>query len=35
MAVVIWTDEAQKYIAEILRHIAEDSPTNAENFLTH
>ena len=33
MARTFWTDEAQKYIAEIYKHIAEDSPQNAEDFL--
>jgi len=33
MARTFWTDEALKYIAEIYRHIAEDSPQNAESFL--
>jgi len=33
MARVFWTDEALKYITEIYKYIAEDSPQNAENFL--
>ena len=33
MARTYWTDEALRYIADIYRHIAEDSPKNAENFL--
>jgi len=33
MAHILWTDEALKYIAEIYKYIAEDSPQNAENFL--
>ena len=33
MVRILWTDEALKYVAEIYKHIAEDSPQNAENFL--
>jgi len=33
MAGVFWTDEALKYILEIYKHIAEDSPQSAESFL--
>ena len=33
MARTYWTDEALRYIADIYRHIAEDSTQNAENFL--
>ena len=33
MARTYWTDEALRYIADIYKHIANDSPQNAENFL--
>ena len=33
MARTYWTDEALRYLADIYKHIAEDSPQNAENFL--
>ena len=33
MARVFWTDESLQYIAEIYKHIASDSPRNAEDFL--
>ena len=33
MARTYWTDEALRYIAEIYKYIAEDSPKNAESFL--
>jgi plasmid stabilization system protein ParE len=34
MARTFWTDEALRYIAEIYKYIAEDSPQNAESFLS-
>ena len=33
MARTFWTDEALRYVAEIYKFIAEDSPQNAESFL--
>ena len=33
MARTFWTEEALRYVAEIYRFIAEDSPQNAESFL--
>ena len=35
MARTFWTDESLKYIAEIYKFIANDSPQNAENFLNY
>ena len=34
MAYAYWTDEALQYIADIYKHIAKDSPQNAETFLS-
>ena len=33
MARTYWTDEAIRFIAEIYKNIANDSPHNAENFI--
>jgi plasmid stabilization system protein ParE len=35
MARAFWTEESLRYISDIYRYIADDSPQNAENFLNN